>query len=61
MWNGSRWSAAQRGVLVSVGYRGGTSAGNRSPPHAAAVAEERSARPSKGVVSANCALGTLAY
>lgn len=48
MWNGSRWSAAQRGVLVSVGYRGGTSAGNRSPPHAAAVAEERSARPSKG-------------
>ena len=44
MWNGSRWSAAQRGVLVSVGYRGGTSAGNRFPPHAVAVAEERSAR-----------------
>ena len=50
------WSAAQRGALVSVGCRGGTSAGNRFPPHAVAAAEERSMRhplladvaPSKG-------------
>jgi len=32
MWNGSCWSAAQRGALVSVGHRGGTRAGCSSPP-----------------------------
>jgi hypothetical protein len=34
--------------------------GKSFPAHAVAVAEERSAR-LHGVVSANCALGTLAY
>ena len=37
--------------------------GESFPAHAVAAAEERSARPPSwwGVVSANCALGTLAY
>jgi hypothetical protein len=40
----SGWSAAQRGALVSVGRRAGTRAGSSRPAHAAAAAEERSAR-----------------
>jgi hypothetical protein len=57
---GLRWSATQRGVLVSVGYRGGTSAGNRSPPMPLRWPRNE-ARAFTGVVSTNCALGTLAY
>ena len=32
MRNGSCWSAARRGALVSVGWRGGTRAGSSCPP-----------------------------
>ena len=56
------WSAAQRGVLVSVGHRGGTRVGCSSLPmplrwprnEACGVLLPRGTRP-------NCALGTLAY
>ena len=44
MRNGASWSAARRGALVSVGWRGGTRAGCSWPADAVAPAEERSAR-----------------
>jgi hypothetical protein len=45
---------------AGVGCRGGTSAGNRFPPMPLRRPRNE-ARALTGVVSANCALGTLAY
>ena len=59
MRNGASWSAARRGALVSVGWRGGTRAGFCWPADAVAPAEERSARHSWRALR-TCALETLA-
>ena len=55
------WSAAQRGALVSVGCHGGTRAGCSSPSMPLWRPRNEARAPSWGVLSGNCALGTLAY
>lgn len=60
MRNGESWSAARRGALVSVGWRGGTRAGSSWPADAVVPAEERSVRHLWRAIFCTCALETLA-
>ena len=59
MRNGSCWSAARRGALVSVGWRGGTRAGSSCPPMPSC--RPRDEARAFGRALCTCALETLAF